>query len=135
MIMGRKDEIRRRIEILNAELERLESLPDFDRLEDGSVLAVAVRHQGGRASQYVGLKEAGRWSFTGRNTPAGANGDQVAEWLTRAGRQVIVIEVIATLELVRVPAVDLGALLDSLTDRRRATERGLSFDDAYEVGR
>lgn len=107
--MGKKDDLREKIQILNNELERLESMPDFDAMEDGTVLAVVFqRRASGRTVQIVGLKEAGRWSFTGgRDTPDNATGDHVAEWLTGTGKQVVAVEVLARLELVRLPEVDL----------------------------
>lgn len=118
MSATKKNQIRREMDRLARELSRLESLPDGDAMPNGTVLAVALRFTGGgRSYQYVGLKVADLWYFTGRG-PHRASWDEVAEWLARPQVRIIAIESIAELALVRSPAVDLGDMIQGLSGGR-----------------
>lgn len=116
--MSRKDELRRRIRRAERELARLEALPDFDAMADGTILLAVVGYRGRPALPYVGLKTAGLWSFTesGDFRVYRKNGNEVAEWLTSANVVVTNLMTLAQIEVVN-PVVDLGAaLLDSIRE-------------------
>lgn len=114
--MGRKDDLRRQIERAEKELSRLEAVPDLDAMRDGTVLVVVITWLGSKPYTYVGLKTARHWYFTGSG-PDQATGEQVADWLTSKGRRVLNISVLAEIQVVQEPAVDLGAaLLNSIRD-------------------
>lgn len=134
---NREDQIRRDIARLSDELARLRALPDGASMPNGTVLAVALAYRSsGRGYQYVALKVADRWYFTGKG-PHRATWDQVAEWLSRPQVRIIAAEPIAELLTLEQPpgAVELGDMIQSLAgkvaDQRR---RGISFDDLYGVG-
>jgi hypothetical protein len=120
MMAGKRDELVRQIRQAEAELERLDALPDFGAMADGTVIYLAVTNTGSRPVPYVGLKRATGWSFT--NGPSDISADQVAEWLTGRYRKVVAAVALAEIEMVS-PVVDLGAaLLESIQEfgsRRR----------------
>lgn len=109
--MGRREDLQRTIRRAERELAKLDALPDFDGMREGSVLALAVKYPAGQAYTYVGLKAGARWHFTGRNSPNGATGEQVIQWLTSDTRQVIAVTKIGDVQTVEVPTVDLGEIL------------------------
>lgn len=101
--MGRKEEVRaeisslsRKIKRLEGELGRLEKLLDGEEMEEGTVLAVAVKGSLGRTYRYVALKADDLWYFTG-NGPHRATWAEVSEWLSKDGRKVLGIREIAKL--------------------------------------
>jgi hypothetical protein len=117
------DELARKVqegERAKRKLERLSQLPDLEALADGTVLAATLGFlRGGKPYTYIGYKVEGRWYFTGGSTsPNKASSEEVAEWLTRSGRRVLGMVVLAELavEVISVPTVDLDALLGGIRE-------------------
>jgi hypothetical protein len=124
MINSRKAMLREEIAELEAaaeaelarkrrELERLESLPDFGALVDGTVLALTVTYGRSRPYVVVGYKTGGKWYLTGERSPNGIDSEELASWLTTSGRRLGTAAVLAEIETVTVGAIDLGAALFS----------------------
>jgi hypothetical protein len=114
MIEDRKAELRAEIARRERELAKLDALPDFEALVDGTVVALSLT-LGRRPYVYIGYKARERWYLTGRNSPNGVSSDELAEWLVTSGRRLVSAAVLAEIETVElgVAAVDLGALLDA----------------------
>lgn len=120
MIEDRKAELRREIERRERELAKLDALPDFEPLVDGTVMAMSVTLGGSRPYTYIGYKARDQWYVTGKRSPNGVTSDELAEWLVTGGRRLVTAAVIAEIETVTVgvAVVDLEeALLASLRDR------------------
>ena len=124
MINSRKEALREEIEELERaaeielarkrrELERLESLPDFGALVDGTVAAFTVTYGRSRPYVVVGYKTNGKWYLTGERSPNGIDSEELANWLTTQGRRLGTAAVLAEIETVTVGAIDLGAALFS----------------------
>jgi hypothetical protein len=111
--------LRRKIERKERYLETLEAMPEFDALEDGTILALTVTY--GRSAPYpvVAYNGGGRWYLTGEKSPNGVTGDELAEWLMSGGRHLRTAEPIATFTIQRVapPVFDLGeAMLSAMRE-------------------
>jgi len=124
MISARRDALREEIaEIERAaelelarkrrELDRLENLPDFGALVDGTVVALTVTYGRSRPYVVVGYKTDGRWYLTGERSPNGVDSEELANWLTTSGRRLGTAAVLAEIETVTVGTIDLGAALFS----------------------
>jgi hypothetical protein len=113
MIEDRKAELRAEIARRERELAKLDALPDFEELADGTVAALYVTLGRSRPYVFIAYKVRDRWYLTGRNSPNGASSDELAEWLVSSGRRLEAAAVLAEIETVTVglSAVDLGALL------------------------
>lgn len=121
-IEDRKAELRREIERKTKELEKLDALPDFEELADGTVAALFVTLGRSRPYTYVAYRTRGLWYLTGSRSPNGVSSDALAEWLSTSGRRLVSAAVLAEIETVTVaPSVDLGALLAGMV--------GGSFED------
>lgn len=117
-IEDRKAELRAEIERKAKELEKLDALPDFEELADGTVAALFVTLGRSRPYTYVAYRTRGLWYLTGSRSPNGVSSDALAEWLSTSGRRLVSAAVLAEVETVTVEArsVDLGALLGALTE-------------------
>jgi hypothetical protein len=96
------------------ELDRLESLPDFGSLADGTVVALTVTYGRSRPYVVVGYKVNGLWYLTGERSPNGVDSEGLASWLTTSGRRLGTAAVLAEIETVTVGTIDLGGLLGAL---------------------
>lgn len=120
MLESKKAELRREIARRERELEKLETLPDFSAMADGTVAALAVRLGSSNPYTYVGLKTGNRWFLTGKTGPNGVTSDKLAEWLSTGGRELMAFLELAEIETaveavpVAVEVVDLGELLGSV---------------------
>jgi hypothetical protein len=124
MISSRREALREEIEELEtaaeielnrkrAELARLEALPDFGSLVDGTVVALTVTYGRSRPYVVVAYKTGGRWYLTGERSPNGVDSEELATWLTTSGRRLGTAAVLAEIETVTVGTIDLGAALFS----------------------
>lgn len=116
MIEDRKAELRAEIARRERELAKLDALPDFGELVDGTVVALMVTLGRSRPYTFIGFKTRDRWYLTGQRSPNGATSDELAEWLVSSGRRLEAATVLAEIETVSVSAVDLGALLESVRE-------------------
>lgn len=121
----RRDQIQRRIEAGQAEVERLraevemiDAMPDFGEAPVGTVLAVATTFRSSaKPFIYVAFKSSvDRWYITGQDGYVSNEG--VAEFLTSRTRRVHDVQVLAELSTGYVGAVDLGALLGAFLGSR-----------------
>lgn len=117
MIEDRKAELRAEIARRERELAKLDALPDFEGLVDGTVVALMVNLGRSRPYTFIGFKTRGRWYLTGQRSPNGATSDELAEWLVSSGRRLETVAVLAEIETVSVSAVDLGALMAAMSDK------------------
>lgn len=124
----RKAALRREIELAEAErarrvvgatreLEKLNSLPDFGELAEGTVAALVITYGRSRPYVVIAYKANGNWHLTGERSPNRISSEELAVWLTTQGRTLVSATVLAEIEAVTyevgpVAAVDLGALLD-----------------------
>lgn len=124
MIEDRKAALREEIARRERELAKLDALPDFEELVDGTVVALMVRLGLSRPYTFIGYKTRGMWYLTGTRSPNGVSSDALAEWLVTQGRRLEMATVLAEIEAVTVGVVDLDqALLASVQEyptRRRA---------------
>lgn len=112
MIEGRKAELRREIQRRERELAKLDALPDFEELVDGTVAALMVTLGRSRPYTFVAFKTRSHWYLTGQRSPNGVTSDELAEWLVTGGRRLETIVVLAEIETVTMSVdVDLGSLL------------------------
>jgi len=124
--MGRREDLRRQIERAERELAKLDALPDFEELPEGSVVALVVTLGRSRPYTFVGLKTAGKWYLTGHRSPNGATTAELEDWLTTQGRRLVGAKHLATVEVQTVGFVDLGAaLLASIQEVSPAEEAAL----------
>lgn len=125
MIISRKEALREEIaEIERAagaevarmrrELERLENLPDFGALVNGTVVAFTVTYGRSRPYVVVGYKVRDLWYLTGEKSPNGVDSEGLANWLTTSGRRLGTAAVLAEIETVTMGTIDLGGLLGAL---------------------
>lgn len=127
-IEDRKAALRAEIERKAKELEKLDALPDFEELADGTVAALFVTLGRSRPYTYVAYRTRGLWYLTGSRSPNGVSSDALAEWLSTSGRRLVSAAVLAEIETVTVtPSVDLGALLGALTEDRP----GMGYGSGY----
>ena len=99
------------------ELERLDAMPDFGILVNGTVLGMVVTYGRSRPYVVIGYKAADKWYLTGERSPNGVSSEEVAVWLASSGRRLERAEVLAEYEAITVATVDLGALLDGMLGR------------------
>lgn len=118
MISDRKAVLRQEIEKRERELARLEALPDFETLVNGSVVAMFVTYGGSRPYTVIGLKERGSWYLTGERSPNGVSSDALGNWLTSSGRRLTGVEVLAEIQVSGGAVVDLGAVLSEVVRAR-----------------
>lgn len=98
MLESKKAELRNEISRRERELEKLESLPDFGAMPDGTVAGMAVRLSRSRPYTYIGLKTGKRWYLTGRTGPNGLSSDKLADWLITEGRELVAFLPLAEIE-------------------------------------
>jgi hypothetical protein len=99
-------------------LSKLDDLPDFDAFPNGAALALVVGYPSGDPYTYLALRQKDLWYFTGGSqAPHAYSSDQVVEWFTKSPRRLLGLAVLAELELVQVPAIDLGNLLALVQER------------------
>ena len=123
-ISDRREALRREIEaaeIEAAEIEReaaaekalakLDQLPDFEELADGSVVGLVVTYGPSRGYPVIAYKAGGTWHLTGKNSPNKIDSDGLADWLVTGGRRLRMAAVLAEFGVETVPAFDLGAAL------------------------
>lgn len=136
-IKERKAGLKRQIEMKERKLAELDSLPDFDALEEGTVLAMAITVSQNRAQTYIGLKSGGRWLLTGDNRPGGLTPEGLADWLTTGTRKLEEAQVLAIVDtgVEEAPVVDLGPMLDGLLDSIPAGHTDSYPEDDYGNGR
>lgn len=125
MISSRKEALREEIAELERavstelaarrrELERLENLPDFGVLVDGTVVAFTITYGRSRPYVVVGYKVGEKWYLTGERSPNGIDSEELANWLTTGGRRLGTAAVLAEIVTASVSTIDLGALLSDL---------------------
>ena len=129
MIEDRKAELRREIQRREHELAKLDALPNFEELVDGTVAALMVTLGRSRPYTFIAFKTRGRWYLTGQGSPNAVSSDELAEWLVTGGRRLETWAVVAEIETVTVGVpVDLGVLLSGAFagafDRQSAPSRG-----------
>lgn len=98
MLERKKAELRHEIARRERELEKLEAMPDFSAMVDGTVAGMAVRLGSSRPYTYVGLKTGNRWYLTGETGPNGVSSDRLAEWLSTQGRKLVAFLPLAEIE-------------------------------------
>lgn len=130
MINDRKAELRAEIARRERELAKLDALPDFEELANGSIVALSLTLGRSRPYTFIGYKARDLWYLTGRNSPNGVSSDALAEWLVSQGRRLEAAAVLAEIEAVTVD-VDLGALLDSVQEYRSREIIYCELPDCY----
>jgi hypothetical protein len=98
----------REIERKERYLESLDAMPEFDLLDEGTILALTVTFGPSKPYPMVAYKGGGRWFATGKNAPNGVTGDELAEWLISGGRHIRSAAAIATFTVERAAPFDLG---------------------------
>jgi hypothetical protein len=95
--MSRKDEVLRRMRVLEAELARLEERPQEPESTDGQPLVIFFKKQfGGPTSSrpfikpntkyhYAFIKAGGLWNGTGPKAPKAFTWDELMDWLENSG--------------------------------------------------
>lgn len=116
MLSDRKDALRKEIERKEAYLAKLEALPDFEAVVDGTVMVLAVTLGSSKPYTYAALKTAGKWYLTGTRSPNGITGDELAEWLVTQGRRFIGATVVAEVKDATTEVVNLGELLGQISE-------------------
>lgn len=117
VIENRKAELRSEIARRERELAKLDALPDFEELVDGTVVALSITLGRSRPYVFIGYKTRGLWYLTGSRSPNGVSSDALAEWLVSSGRRLETVSVLAEIQTVSVSAVDLGALMAAMSDK------------------
>lgn len=140
MLEGKRAALRAEIARKERELAKLDSLPDFTALVDGSIVALFVTHGRSKPYTYVAYLTGGQFYLTGRTSPNGIDVDQLADWLTTGGRRLAGMLPVAVLETGVVEGFDLGeALLASMAEfsggRRRGSEWRFESDYDASSGR
>lgn len=99
--------LRSKIERKERYLETLEAMPEFDAMDEGTIVTMTVTH--GRSKPYptIAYKGGGRWFVTGEKGPNGVTGDELAEWLMTGGRHLRSAEALAVFTVEPVNAFDL----------------------------
>lgn len=130
--------LRSRIERKERYLQTLEAMPEFDALDEGTILAMTVTHGRSRPYPTVAYKGGGRWFVTGEKGPNGVSGDELAEWLMSGGRHLRSVEPIATftVEKVEPPVFDLGEAMLSAMREFRGGQFGIvnTYDESSGRG-
>lgn len=137
MISQRKEDLRKEIARRERELEKLEALPDFEEVADGSVLGMMITLGRSKPYAFVAYKVRGLWYLTGKNSPNGVSSDALSDWLTTGGRRLELAAALAefAVETVAVDAIDVAALLDGLVERptrRRGSDWRAFAPDLYD---
>jgi hypothetical protein len=109
------------------ELAKLDALPDFEELADGSIVAMTITYGPSRPYGVVAYKTGGHWFLTGKNSPNKISSDELAGWLATGGRRLQAATVVAEFTVERVPVFDLG-------DAMLAAMREFTFgvDNTYD---
>jgi hypothetical protein len=134
MIEDRKTELRTEIARRERELAKLDALPDFEELVDGTVVALMVTLGRSRPYTFIGYKTRGLWYLTGSRSPNGVSSDALAEWLVSSGRRLETMAVLAEIETTTISAVDLGAILGAMAEHN-AADRTAQRRQGYVTGR
>lgn len=122
----RRDQIQRRIEANQAELDRLQAeaemidaMPDFGEAPVGTVLGIVTTFRSStKPFVYVAYKSSpDRWYITGQDGYTSDEG--LAEFMTSRTRKVHDVQVLAELTVGYPGAVDLGALLGAFLNGPR----------------
>lgn len=114
----RKERLRKDIERSARYLQTLENMPDFDQLDSGTVLGLAVTYGPSRAYPVIAYKGDANWYLTSTNAPKKMTSDELAEWLASGGRHLRMAQVLAEFSIEAATVFDLGAALDSLLSGR-----------------
>lgn len=139
MLESKKEELRREIARRERELEKLETLPDLDEVEDGSVLALFVTHGSSEPYTYVAYRTVGKFYLTGKTAPNGVSAEVLGNWLTTSGRRLVAavrIGSVTTEVIGEQAAFDLGeALLTSLgnSENARRSRSSEAPDEVYSA--
>lgn len=124
-IESRRDVLRREIEAAEIEREarvaaaekalaKLDALPDFEELADGTVVGLMVTYGPSRPYAVIAYKVEGMWHLTGKNSPNKIDSDSLADWLITGGRRLRMVAVLAEFGVESVEVVDLGQALRGL---------------------
>ena len=97
-----------------AELARLEAMPDFGELVDGSVVGLTVTYGRSRPYTVIAYKTRSEWFLTGAKSPNGIDSDELASWLSTQGRRLGSAVVLAEFGVMPLSTIDLGALFGAL---------------------
>lgn len=109
--------LRSKIERKARYLETLEAMPDFDDMDEGSIVTMTVTHGRSRPYPTIAYKGGGRWFVTGEKGPNGVTGDELGEWLMTGGRHLRSAELIATFTVEPVRPFDITeAVLGAIRD-------------------
>lgn len=128
-LADRKAVLRKEIERKERYLASMEAMPDFDVLDDGTVLALAVTYGQSKPYPVIGYKAGGTWHLTGAKSPNAVDGDTLSEWLMSQGRHLVSAVVLAEFTIQSVPPFDLGeAMLAAMRDFPRASA-GLNHNE------
>ena len=113
----RKATLRKEIERKERYLESLEAMPDFDLLDEGTILALTVTYGSSTPYPVIAYKGGGKWFATGQRSPNGVSGSELAEWLMSQGRHLRAATAIATFTIEAVRPFDLGeAMLSAMRE-------------------
>lgn len=119
-VANRKAELEAAIELARRELDRLDALPDFEELVEGSVVGLLVSYGPSRPYPVIAFKAGGLWHLTGKNSPNKIDSDALAEWLVTGGRRLRMAAILAEFGVERVEAFDIGeAILSALRESGR----------------
>jgi hypothetical protein len=122
----RKEQIRKEIARKERYLETLEAMPDFEALNDGSIVAMAVTYASSKPYAVIAYKHGEKWSVTGSRSPDAVSSDHLSEWLMSQGRHLRSATVVAEFTLKPVnPQFDLGtAMLEAMRESRSSVGYG-----------
>lgn len=107
----RKAELRKEIERKTRYLGSLEEMPDFNVMEEGSIVALTVTFGTSRPYPMIAYKVDGFWFVTGKSGPAGISSDGLAEWLITQGRQLLAATLVAEFTIKKPEPIDIGAAM------------------------
>lgn len=110
----RKEALRKEIERKERHLASLEAMPDFEQLDNGTVLGLLVSLGRSRPYSFIAYKVADNWYLTGSNSPNGIGSDGLAEWLVTGGRRLHTAVVLAEFGIPPLQVIDLGEAIDGL---------------------
>jgi hypothetical protein len=113
-LADRKAELEGAIELAKRELAKLDALPDFEELAEGTVVGLLISYGPSRPYPVVALKAGDRWHLTGSNSPNKVSADELAAWLVSGGRRLRFAAVLAEFGVESVEVIDLGAALADL---------------------
>jgi hypothetical protein len=129
----RKAELARVRDQAAKELAKLEALPDFEELAEGSIVALTVTYGPSRPYPMVAFKSGGNWFLTGKNSPNKISSDELAGWFATGGRRLKSAAVVAEFTVETAPVFDIGeAMLAAMSEFRPV---GYSSDYDESSGR